>query len=275
MTTTTPARATRRATALGIGLRRGVLELKQFLRQKDTVIFTFSFPLLMTVLFGAIFQRKLPGTDVDFTQYFLAGMVATGVMGTTFVLLAVGIALERDDGTLKRLRAMPMPLSAYFIGKTVLVLVASIAQTVLLLVFGSLFFGLTMPATAGKWLTLGWVLLLGVIACTLLGVAMSAVPRSGRSAAAVVMPIFVVLQFISGVFFVFTELPGPVQAVGGLFPLKWLSQGLRSVFLPEELQRMEPAGSWDHPGIAIVLALWIVAGLVLSVATFRWQRARS
>ena len=33
----------------------------------------------------------------------------------------------------------------------------------------------------------------------------------------------------------------------------------------------EPAGSWEHGRIALVLLAWIAGGLVLCITTFRWQ----
>jgi ABC-2 type transport system permease protein len=50
-----------------------------------------------------------------------------------------------------------------------------------------------------------------------------------------------------------------------------MAQGLRSVFLPDALAAQEPAGSWELGRVALVLGLWCVAGLLLCVATFRWQ----
>jgi ABC-2 type transport system permease protein len=43
------------------------------------------------------------------------------------------------------------------------------------------------------------------------------------------------------------------------------------VFLPDFLAAEEPAGQWELGRVAIVLGLWCIAGLVLCVATFRWQ----
>ena len=82
---------------------------------------------------------------------------------------------------------------------------------------------------------------LGITACTLCGVAFSSLARTGRSAPAVVTPVALILQFISGVFFVFTSLPGWMQNVASIFPLKWMCQGLRAVFLPESSARASPA----------------------------------
>jgi ABC-2 type transport system permease protein len=50
-----------------------------------------------------------------------------------------------------------------------------------------------------------------------------------------------------------------------------MAQGMRSVFLPEQAAALEPAGSWEHGRIALVLVAWIAAGLVLCAKTFRWQ----
>ena len=99
-----------------------------------------------------------------------------------------------------------------------------------------------LPATAARWATFGWVSLLGIAACTLCGVAFSSLPRSGRAAPAIVTPVALVLQFISGVFFPFTQLPGWMQTVAAVFPLKWMCQGMRAVFLPDSFVAQEPAG---------------------------------
>lgn len=275
-TTSTPAVSSERLPSIAsVGLARSGLELRQLVRQKDALIFTFMFPVVLLLTFGAIFRDEIPGTGVAFQQYFVAGMIATGVMATTFVNLGIGIALERDDGTLKRLRSMPMRVSSYFIGKAIMTLTVTAVQVALLLAIGVLFFGVELPQTFERWTTFAWVLLLGVLACTLLGIAISAVPRSGRSAAGVVVLPFMVLQLISGVFFVFTQMATSVQVAGALFPLKWFGQGLRSVFLPDSMRRIEPAGVWEHDRIALVLTAWIVGGLVVSVATFRWHRTRT
>ena len=60
---------------------------------------------------------------ITFSQYFLAGMIASGIVYTSFQNLAIAIPQERDDGTLKRLQGTPMPKASYFVGKIGLVLV--------------------------------------------------------------------------------------------------------------------------------------------------------
>ena len=87
-----------------------------------------------------------------------------------------------------------------------------------------------------------------------------------------VSPIVIILQFFSGVFFVFSQLPGWMQQFAALFPLKWLTQGMRYVFLPESFATEEVAGSYELSRIAIVLILWTIVGTFLAVKTFAWVR---
>ncbi|WP_432986414.1 ABC transporter permease [Dactylosporangium sp. CA-233914] len=256
-------------TTLRLGLLRGGLEIKQFLRSRESVVFTLAFPLILLTVFGAVFGGEIaPG--VTFTQYFAAGMIAAGLLSTGFQSLAIQIPIEREKGILKRLRGTPMPRAAYFIGKVVMVLAIGLVETVLLVAVASLFFGVKLPAGGAQWLTFVWVALLGITACTLCGIAFSSLARTGRSGPAVVTPVAIVLQFISGVFIQYTSLPDWMRTIASVFPLKWMCQGMRSVFLPDSFAAQEPSGAWQHGTIALVLGGWIVIGLALCLATFRW-----
>ena len=71
------------------------------------------------------------------------------------------------------------------------------------------------------------------------------------------------------------SIPDWVRTVAGVFPLRWLASGMRSVFLPAEFEQIfEPGGSYDLDIGAAVLAAWVVVGFVFAVATFRWGRER-
>jgi ABC-2 type transport system permease protein len=226
-------------------------------------------PVLLLVTFGAVLRYDI-GRGVTFVEYFTPGIIAAGILGASLQNMAISIATERSDGTLKGLYGTPMPKSAYFIGKVVQVLAVTVSIIAVLLLIAVAFYDVPLPSGA-DWLTFAWVSVLGAAACTLLGIAVSSLARNGRSASATVTPIALVLQFISGVFFQFSSLPSWMQSVASIFPLKWMAQGLRSVFLPDALADAEPAGSWELGRVALVLAVWCVVGLLLCVRTFRWQ----
>jgi ABC-2 type transport system permease protein len=254
-----------------IGLRRVRIELLQFGRDREAAFFTMILPVLLLVVFGSAFTGDVaPG--VPFSQYFLAGMLASGIVYTSFQNLAIAIPQERDDGTLKRLQGTPMPKASYFVGKVGLVLSIYLVQVVVMMALGVALFDVHLPGDPADWWTFSWVSLLGLVCCTLLGIAFSSVPRSGRGASALVSPVVLVLQFTSGVFFQYDELPPWMQQLAALFPLKWLCQGMRSVFLPDTFQRQELAGSWELGRTALVMAVWSVAAAALALRYFRFQR---
>jgi ABC-2 type transport system permease protein len=182
--------------AISLGIRRGGLEIKQFSRQRESVVFTLLFPVILLIIFGSVFTDTI-APNVTFSQYFVAGMIASGLVNTGFQALAITIPLERDFGALKRLRGTPMPASSYFIGKAILVSVSMIIQILMLLGFGAIFFGVDMPTDINKWITFTWLTLLGSACSTALGIAFSIVPKSGRGASAVVSPIVIILQFFT------------------------------------------------------------------------------
>ncbi|MEO8330132.1 MAG: ABC transporter permease, partial [Candidatus Nanopelagicales bacterium] len=238
---TGPAVATRRLPGtLALGWRRVRIELLQFRRDRESAFFTMLLPVLLLIVFGSAFTGEVvPG--VTFSQYFLAGMLASGIVYTSFQNLAITIPQERDDGTLKRLQGTPMPKASYFLGKVGLVLVIYVVQVIVMMSIGVAMFGVQLPNTAFDWWTFTWVSLLGLSCCTLLGIAFSGLARHGRGAPALVTPVVLVLQFTSGVFFQYDELPPWMQHFAAIFPLKWLCQGMRSVFLPDSFQQQELA----------------------------------
>jgi ABC-2 type transport system permease protein len=276
--TTAAQVATRPAAALPsltrLSLSRTSVELKSFFRRRESVVFTFSLPVVLLIIFGSIFHGTVGHTGVSYRLYFTAGIIASGIMSTTFVNLGISIVLEREDGTLKRLAGTPMPRAAYFAGKALSCLVIAAIEVAIMLGIGVALYGLKLPGTGGRWLTFTWVFLLGVATCTMLGIAVSSVPRSSRSAAAVLNLPYLVLQFISGVYFPFSSLPKGMQEVAALFPLKWLCQGLRAALLPDSLLPAEPAHSWELGKVALVLTAWLVGSLILCLRTFRWQSDR-
>ncbi|MEU1519234.1 ABC transporter permease [Streptomyces sp. NPDC005811] len=279
MTTTVSAPRTQAASprlpgAWTLGLRRGALELRQFFRQREQVVFTFAFPVVFLFLFASIFKDDVAGAGVTASQLYVPAMMAAGIMSTSFQSLGISIAIERDEKVLRRLRGTPMPPAAYFLGKIWLVLVTGALETALLLLVGTTLYDVDLPSSAAHWFDFAWIFVLGLTACALLGIAISSVPKSGKSATSVVVLPFLVLQFISGVYISVATIPDWMLRIGALFPLKWMCQGLRGVFLPESARVLEQAGSWEFGRVALVLGAWCVGGLALCLLTFRWKNRR-
>jgi ABC-2 type transport system permease protein len=277
--TTTPT-LTGPSRVLRLGVSRIRYEVQGYFRQGDSVFFTFLFPLVMLTIFSVAFSETGFGKDaaghtVSAASYYLPGMLAAGVLLSGLQNMAVDIAVEKGDGTLKRLAGTPLSVISYFIGKIGQVLVTGLLQAALLLLVARFAFGVALPTDPGRWLTFAWVFVLGVSTCAILGIGLSSLPRTGKSATAVIIPIVLVLQFISGVYIAFSSLPDWLQNFASVFPLKWLAQGMRSVFLPSTFEAAEAGGSWNLAGVAIATGIWLVTGLILARLTFRWIRKDS
>ena len=256
---------------LRIGLSRVVPELKMFYRRPEQLALTFSMPAVICILLGSIFSTKLPHSDTSTGALIAASMLAYGILSTSFINLGISIAADRDTGALRRLRGTPTTATSYFIGKILLVAIASVAEAIVLVSVGVLFFELRVPTTFFGWFTLTWVFLLGIVSCSLLGIFISNLASNAVSAAVVTNGPAVGLQFVSGTYVPLIALPTWMLTLGSVFPVKWMAQGFRSVLLPPKMVAFEPAGSWEHWHIFFVLTAWSVGGLVACLAVFRWS----
>ncbi len=271
-TITAPTAATRatRPSLWRISLYRYLVELRTFRRVRDEVIFTFGLPVALLILFASIFGGEIDDTGVDVSQYFVAGMLAATGITVGFQSLAAQLALEQHDGTLKRLAGTPMPKAAYMAGKIGMVVTVATVQTVAMFAVGLAFFDISLPSGRG-WLILVSVLALNLAIWTLIGLAFSRLISNPRAGGAVVVPPTLVLQFISGVYIPFTEIPEWLQSIASIFPLRWAALGLRQALLPDTFARVEPGGSWQTGQMYLILGNWLVVSAVLAAVFFRWR----
>lgn len=251
-------------------IARAQVEILQFFRSTEAVVFTLALPVVLLALLASIFSGSVHGTTVRYSQLYTTGLLAGGLASTSFLNLAVAIATERENGALKRLAGTPMPRTAYFVGKAIVVLVTCSLEVAVLLIFGHFVYNVAFPSSLERWWVFVWVTALGATAMALLGICIASVPRSARSAAPVANLPLLVLEFFSGVFVPFTSLSHNLYNLAGLFPLKWVAEGYRSALLPSYFQKLEPSHVWDQGEMALVLVVWIVIGLLAASRTFRW-----
>jgi ABC-2 type transport system permease protein len=225
------------------------VELQTFMRNPQQMFFTFSLPVMLLILFSAVFGNENLGgpvdkTQVKFAQYFLPGIIASGIMSTTFLNVASAVSLSQHEGLLKRLSGTPLPRSAYFTGKLVAAAVITVIQTALMLGVGILAYDSKLPADAGRWAAFGVMLLAGAGTGCLLGLA-------------------------------YTRLIPWLQAAASIFPLRWIAEGLRYAFLPDWFGESEyGTATWGWQWPTIVLLGWLVLAFILARMFFKWDRTQ-
>lgn len=257
-------------------LSRSRFELMGYWRSPDGMFFTFFFPVVMLLIFGVAFSGQgtvgPPGSEISMATLYLPAMITSGILVSGTQGLAIDIATDRQSEIIKRLSVTPLPVVSYFLGKFIQVLITSVAQAAVIILVAVTVFQVQLPLDYDSWMLFAGVFLLGLLTCSLLGIALSAIPRSTKSITAVVLPPVLLLQFISGVYLSPNMLPDWLLQASGVFPVKWIAQGMREVFLPEAWATLEPSGSWNTGWVFLALAIWAVFGIVLSKLTFRWAR---
>ncbi|RJK97004.1 ABC transporter permease [Vallicoccus soli] len=267
-----PAGATRHAVRLG--LRRGWTEFLLSVRSPQDQGF-YLFTAVVSV--GYLWLNRdgeVEGTTLSFPTValpsVLAALAAFGVfMGPVFAL-----AMEREDGTLLRHKAVPHGMQGCVTGQLVLHALSAVPQLLVVLVPSWLLFDGLVRTGAGGWLVLAGVVVLGMAALLPWGMVVGAlVPSTQKAGTWGMLPVLVVVG-ISGVFVPLQQMWGWLQAVAQVFPVYWLGLGLRSAVLPDAAAALEVGGSWRTGTTVAVLGAWCVVGLLVAPPVLRRMARR-
>jgi ABC-2 type transport system permease protein len=261
------------ATALRQGCTRGLIELRQSFTGAGLLGHLF-WPVVTLV---AIFFLRDRGFQAS--GFTLGALVLPSVLGMFvalgMLLLIQYLSAEREDGTLLRAKAIPNGIGGYFVGKLVTVSATILAYLAILLVPGLLIVDGLEVASIGSWLTLAWVLLLGLVATQSIGAMLGALISSPRGAGYISLPVMGLVA-ISGIFYPISALPGWLQGIAQVFPMYWLGLGMRSALLPAAAASVELGGSWRHLETVGVLGAWAVLGLLVApIVLHRMARRES
>jgi len=258
--------------ALKAGVARGGIELRHtFTNPQD--MWTYLFPALALAV-TVFFMRgaTVPGTGFSLGARTLPSAVGMGIAFGGLVTMAAILTIEREDGTLLRAKAVPHGMLGYLIGKVVLVSAMTLVGVLLQLPAMFMVGGLDV-SRPGAWLTLAWVILLGLVATMPIGAVFGSMLSNPQNMGLIMLPIMGLVA-TSGIFYPITNFPVWLQGVAQVFPIYWLGLGMRSALLPSDLASAEIGHSWRHWETAGVLGLWAVLGLVLAPIVLRRMARR-
>jgi ABC-2 type transport system permease protein len=255
--------------AVRAGVARGRAELRQtFTTAQDLWNYFFPNAILLVVMFfmkGA----AVPGTSFSLGSRTLPSVVGMGVAFTGMVSLAMALAVEREDGTLLRAKAVPNGMLGYLIGKiTMLTGMVVVGQVVILVPSLIMLDGISI-----NWFMLIWVMLIGLVATLPIGAVVGSLFSNPRNAGLVMLPMMG-LTAISGIFYPISSMPDWLQGVAQVFPIYWLGLGMRAAMLPDTLRMVEIGDSWRHLETLGVLVAWAVVGLLLAPMVMRRMARR-
>jgi ABC-2 type transport system permease protein len=260
--------------AIRVGLHRGWTEFTQSLRSPQDQGF-YLFTGLLTV--GYLFLRRnseVEGTDLLVPQVSLPSILGALIAFGVVIGPAYQLAMDREDGTLLRAKAVPHGVGGYVTSQLLYHSMSLLPMLLVVLVPSFLLFDGLMHRGAAGWLTVAWVLVLGLLATLPLGILIgSLVPNAQKVGSWGMLPIMI-LAGISGIFYPIQTLWTWVQVIAQVFPMYWLGLGMRSAFLPDAATAIEIGGSWRPVQTVVVLAVWAVAGALVAPRVLRRMARR-
>lgn len=259
---------------LRVGIHRGWTEFLQSLKSpQDQGFYLF---VALGTLGYLYFQRNSVIEEVGLTVPQLAMPSILGVLLAFSVVIgpAYQLAMDREDGTLLRYKAVPNGMTGYVTSQLVYHATSLAPMLLVILIPGFLLFDQLMQRGAAGWATMLWVLLLGMAAMLPLGIIIgSLVPSTQKVGTWGMLPIMVLVG-ISGIFMPVQAMWGWLQPVAQAFPLYWIGLGMRSAFLPDAALAIELGESWRTGTTVLVLGVWAMATTAICPVVLRRMARR-
>jgi ABC-2 type transport system permease protein len=260
--------------AVGAGLGRGGIELRQTLTNAQDLWNYVFMPTIFLVVMYFLRGKTVPGTDFSLGAMSIPSVVGIQVAFGGLVVPAAVLIIEREDGMLLRAKATPNGMLGYLVGKIVTVSGMTLVTLAIILVPGMLLFDGLRLGSPGSWLTLAWVLLLGLVATMPIGAVLGSLCPGPRSMGLIMVPMMGLVA-TSGIFYHIGGFPVWLQGIAQVFPIYWLGLGIRSALLPASMAAAEIGSSWRHLETVGVLGLWAVGLVLASIVLRRMARRES
>jgi ABC-2 type transport system permease protein len=241
-------------------------QLLLFWRVPVGLFFTLVLPLIMLVLFNALFGDTIVDTgsgEWPVRQFYTGGLAVFTAVSATYTNLANMIPIRRDEGVLKRWRGTPMPTSIYVAGAIGGAVVLAFIGVTIMLTLGVVAYDLQIDAAKLPAAILTFAV--GVSSFAALGMAVAGLVPTASAASAVANATILPLAFVSNIFIVVEDPPRWLDLIGDVFPLKPFVEAFQDAFNPTVAA---PAFAWEK--LAFV-ALWGIAGAIGAVRWFRWE----
>ncbi len=216
-------------------------------------------PVVMTVASSGAASGSLASTD--YIQFLTPGVLAYAVFTAGVLGAGLRTVTDRERGTLRRVRATPVPITAFLGAQILSQLVLVVVQAVVLLGVARLVYGVGIGPEPGP---MALLVVVGALCFLAFGFLVAGV-ASGEQSAITIGNLFALPQlFVAGIFFPISQSPTWLQALSAIMPLRYFSDGLRG--LMAEGQSLGQV--W--PDLAVLAGLG-AAALVVATRTFRFD----
>ena len=237
------------------------VELKLFVREPITMVFTFALPLIFLFVMGGVFTNPAEPDvfrGVKPIDYYTPAYIALVIGSIAVVGLPVHLTGYRERGVLRRLRASPIPLWTIFGSQVLVSLVVAALGGILVTVAAKLAFNIGMPES--PLLVIG-AFVAGVLSFVAFGILLGSVLPTTRAAQGLGLILIIVMLILGGAGPPREVMTAVMRGVGDATPLRYVIVLLQDPWL---------GFGWDWSFFGIVMGIMAVATL-LSLRLFRWE----
>ena len=244
---------------------------KIFWRTPIAAFFTLVFPFMFLVVFGLVLgSDDIEGTGLTVAQFYAPALAVFGAVSATYTNLAIGTAIARDEGILKRVRGTPLPPWCYIAGWVGSAIYMGAISVVIMLVAGVVFYGLKIYPES--LISVVITFLVGVGTFAVLGLLLASFAPSGDAAPALANATLLPLAFFSDIFIVTDSgTPTWIPRLADIFPLRHFAtafiDGFQPSFVAEQSSWLDHL-HWLDLGVMLI---WLIGGGVLTVRYFTWE----
>ncbi|MBZ6493565.1 ABC transporter permease [Natrinema longum] len=199
---------------------------RSFVRRRTAVFFTFFFPVILIVIFGALIRTDPTGGGL-FTEppaFYVPGYLAVVVLFTPLSRMGSEVARHREGSRFEKLATTPLGRGEWLLAQTVVN--AAIIGLASLLILG-LVIVLTGASIVFSPLLVPYVLV-GVVCFCGVGAMLGSYTDSQDGAVAASNGIGLPLLFLSETFVPLSQLPGWFEPLVNLSPLTYFARGVRA-----------------------------------------------
>ncbi len=240
---------------------------RSFVRRRTAVFFTFFFPVILIVIFGALVRTDPAGGGLfaEEPAYYVPGYLAVVVLFTPLSRMGSEVARHREGNRFEKLATTPLTRGEWLLAQTAV-------NAVIIGLASLLILGLVIALTGAEIVftpVLIVYVLIGVICFCGMGAILGSYTDSQDGAIAASNAIGLPLLFLSETFIALEQLPGWFEPFVNLSPLTYFARGVRAATYPE-------ASAADVAGVDPVLAnlgiLVVVAGIVFAIGAWSIPR---
>ena len=238
------------------------LEIKIFVREPLGLFGTVGIPVLVFLGLGRVMRAAATPASPEeaFLRAGLPVFAAILMAISAVVSLVTVIAIYREGGILKRLRATPLRPSTILVAHVLVKLLFTALTLVLLIAAGRRYYA---PDSAIQLIRFGVALLFTTCSLLSVGFLIASLVPTARFAQPLAGLVFYPMIALSGLFYPLSLLPPWLEAVARVLPLTFAVSLLRGVWRGDPLS----FHLWDAAAIALVFAVCTA----LSARVFRWE----